>query len=57
MPSWGALVWGAAASAVLALACVRVFQRERRPGVLAAAAIASAVGPFLWNVILRHTGG
>ena len=57
MPSWGALVWGAAASGVLALACVRVFQRERRASVLAAAAIASAVGPFLWNVILRHTGG
>jgi hypothetical protein len=57
MPSWGALVWGAAASGLLALACVRVLQRERRPAVLAGAAVAAMVGPFLWNVILRHTGG
>ena len=57
MPSWGALVWGAAASAVVAVAVVALLQRERRALVLAAAAGSAAAGPFLWNVILRHTGG
>src|SRR5438093_3386004 len=57
MPSWGAVTWGVIASAVLAAVATRFLFRERRPSVLAAAAAAASLGPLLWDLILRHTGG
>jgi len=57
MPGWGALAWGVCASAVVAAAAVGLVLRERRPGVLAAAAASALIGAFCWNLILRHTGG
>jgi len=57
MPSWGAVTWGVVVSAVLAALATRFLLRERRPSVLATAAIAALLGPLLWNLTLRHTGG
>ena len=57
MPTWGATIWGIAASAVLAILAVRFLLRERRPAVILVAALAAALGPLLWDLILRHTGG
>jgi hypothetical protein len=57
MPTWGATIWGVAASAALAAAALRVFLRERRAAVLAVGAAAALLGPLLWDLILRHTGG
>ena len=57
MPGWGAVVWGVLASAVLAILAVRFALRERRASVLATAALAALLGPLLWDLILRHTGG
>jgi hypothetical protein len=51
------MIWGAFASGVVALLLTWFLLRERRNGVLLAVAAASSVAPFLWNVILRHTGG
>jgi hypothetical protein len=45
------------ASGVLALLALRLVLRERRPAVLAAGAVAALLGPLLWDLILRHTGG
>lgn len=57
MPTWGATIWGVVASGVLAVVAVRFLLRDRRPGVLAASAAAAMLGPLLWDLILRHTGG
>src|SRR5207247_9556530 len=57
VPSWGSLAIGVALSALLAAAGVRLALRERRLAVIAAAAIAGLLGPLLWDLILRHTGG
>jgi hypothetical protein len=57
MPSWGAVVWGVIASALLAALGLRFLLRERRPAVLAGGAVAALLGPLLWDLILRHTGG
>lgn len=57
MPSWGALVWGLVASGVLAVAATAFLVRDRRPTVLGTAAAAAVIGPLLWDLILRHTGG
>jgi hypothetical protein len=57
MPGWGAVAWGVAASAALAAVALVVLLRERRPSVLVAGAVAAALGPLLWDLILRHTGG
>ena len=57
MPSWAAVIWGVIASGALATAAVALLQRERRKLVLVTAAIAAALGPLLWDLILRHTGG
>ena len=57
MPSWGAVAFGVAASAVVAVAAVRVLLRERRLDVIVVAGIAAALAPLLWDLILRHTGG
>jgi hypothetical protein len=57
MPTWGATIWGVIASGVLAVIAVRFLLRDRRPAVLAASAAAAVLGPLLWDLILRHTGG
>jgi hypothetical protein len=57
MPTWGATIWGILASAALALIGARLLLRERRPLVLAVTAVAALLGPLLWDLILRHTGG
>jgi hypothetical protein len=51
--SWGTIVYGALLSGLAAAASVAVALRERRPVVLASAALAAVVGPFAWNAILR----
>ena len=50
-------MWGVAASGVLALLLFRFLLRERGRATLAAAALAAMLGPLLWDLILRHTGG
>lgn len=57
MPTWGATTWGVLASAALALLGVWFLLKERRISVLAASAAAALLGPLLWDLILRHTGG
>jgi len=57
VPTWGAVIWGVLASGVLSVAALRLVVRERRPSVLATGAIAAMLGPLLWDLILRHTGG
>lgn len=57
MPSWGAVAYGVALSVLLAVGAVRLLLRERRFAVLAAAGLAAGLGPLLWDLILRHTGG
>ena len=54
--SVGSMLYGAALSAVLALLAVRLIARERRPAVLATAALAGFLMPLCWNAILRVTG-
>lgn len=57
MPSWGATIWGIVASAALAAIVARFIFRERRPTVLLVVAGAALLGPLVWDLILRHTGG
>jgi hypothetical protein len=57
MPTWGATIWGVVASGVVAVVAVRLFLRDRRAAVLAASGAAALLGPLLWDLILRHTGG
>jgi hypothetical protein len=57
MPGWGAVAWGVIASAVLAAVGLRLLLHERRQAVLAGGAVAALLGPLLWDLILRHTGG
>jgi hypothetical protein len=57
MPTWGATIWGVLASAVLAVIGAWFLLRERRPPVLITTASAALLGPLLWDLILRHTGG
>jgi hypothetical protein len=45
------------ASGVLAAVALRLVLRERRLAVLATGALAALLGPLLWDLILRHTGG
>ena len=56
-----ALLWtityGAALSGVVAAVAVAALLRDRRKTAWAAAAVAAAAAPFVWNAILRHTGG
>ena len=57
MPTWWAVVWGVVASGVLAVVLFFFILRARTRGTLAAAAAAAMLGPLLWDLILRHTGG
>lgn len=57
MPTWGAVVWGVAASGVLAVVLCFFILRVRARRTLAAAAVSAMLAPLLWDLILRHTGG
>ncbi|HEY3541332.1 MAG TPA: hypothetical protein VGK79_02215 [Gaiellaceae bacterium] len=57
MPSWGAVIWGVVASGALAALVVAFVLRLRDRTTVALAAVAAALGPLLWDLILRHTGG
>ena len=57
MPSWGAVAYGVALSALVAAIGVALLLRERRRSVLITAAVAAAAAPLAWDLILRHTGG
>ena len=57
MLSWGAIAYGAALSAVLALLLVLFLARERSPVRLVAVAAGAIAGPVAWNAILRVAGG
>ncbi len=55
--SWGSILYGALLSAVAAGLLVFAFKRFRRFDLIAAAALAGALGPLLWNAILHRVGG
>jgi len=57
VPTWGATIWGILASAVVAVLAARLIVRERRLSVLAVVAASALLGPLVWDLILRHTGG
>ena len=57
MISWATILYGAALSALAGAALVYAVRRDRRLDVVAAAALASAAGPFLWNAILHGVEG
>jgi len=50
------MLYGAALSALAAAALVAFAGRDRRPAVLATAALAAFLMPLWWNLILRWTG-
>jgi hypothetical protein len=53
---WSTVGYGAVLSAVLAGVLVALAVRPRRPAVIAAVALASALGPLAWNAILNRLG-
>ncbi|GAC1503345.1 MAG: hypothetical protein NVS2B15_26150 [Pseudarthrobacter sp.] len=53
MLAWTTISYGAALSALIALALVFLAARERRPATLIAVAVGAFAGPFAWNAILR----
>jgi hypothetical protein len=53
--SWTSILYGATLSAVVAGAALAALARPRQPAVIAAGALATAVGPLAWNAILRAT--
>jgi hypothetical protein len=55
MISWGAIVYGAAISSVLAVAFVWLVLRERAAATLAAIVSSAFGAPVAWNAILRAT--
>jgi CHASE2 domain-containing sensor protein len=55
MLSWGVIGYGAALSALVAAVLVALGGRERRPAVLACAAVSALLGAASWNAILRAT--
>jgi len=57
MPSWGAVAFGVVLSGILAAVAIALIFSERKSSVLLAAALSAALGPLLWDLILRHTGG
>ena len=57
MPTWGATIWGVLASAALASIGIWFLLKERRISVLLTGSTAALLGPLLWDLILRHTGG
>ena len=57
MPGWGSVVWGVLVSGLVGAALVRWALIERRASVIGTAAAAAMLGPLLWDLVLRHTGG
>ena len=57
MPSWSAVAYGIVVTAVVAFLALRLLLHERRRDVLVVGALAAGIGPLLWDLILRHTGG
>lgn len=55
MIEWGTSVYGAALSAVIAVAAVILVFRELRPLPLALVAVTAAAAPIAWNAVLRST--
>ncbi|MTD59610.1 hypothetical protein GKO32_37330 [Amycolatopsis sp. RM579] len=55
MLSWGAIAYGAALSAIVAVVLALLAARERRPVTLAVVAVGAIAGPVAWNAILRST--
>jgi hypothetical protein len=55
MLPWGAIAYGAALSALLAVALVALAAGQRRPSVLLTIALGAVAGPVAWNAILRAT--
>ncbi len=56
MITWGTIVYGAAVSAVFALAAVFLLGRERGQFTLGLVVVASVAGPVGWNAILHSAG-
>jgi hypothetical protein len=52
--SWGQIFYGAALTTVIAAVVLVFLKRERNPGVLIPALVASFVGPLTWNAILHR---
>jgi hypothetical protein len=57
MPSWGAVAFGVVLSGLLTGVAMALIFSERSPSVLIASGLSAALGPLLWDLILRHTGG
>jgi hypothetical protein len=57
MLAWWSIAYGAALSGLAAAIAVAFGLRARRRAVLVRSALAGAVGPLAWNLILHHTGG
>jgi hypothetical protein len=55
MLSWASILYGAALSAVVAGAALTALARPRQPAVILTGMLATAVGPLVWNAILRAT--
>lgn len=53
MIGWGAILFGAVLSAVVALAAVFVVARERSPRTLLVVAVTALAGPIAWNAVLH----
>jgi hypothetical protein len=56
MPTWCAVAWGIAASALLALLGVRFLLGERRLGVLVASAASALVAPLGFGPLRADPG-
>jgi hypothetical protein len=54
--SWGTILYGAALSAILAVAAVFLIAGERKPLVLALVALSAILGPLGWNAVLHSAG-
>ena len=52
--SWETIFYGALLSAIAAALLVFAVRRDRRLDLLAAAAVAGALGPLFWNAILHR---
>ena len=57
MLSWWSIAYGAVLSGIAAVIAVAFVVRMRERAVLVTSAIAGTAGPFVWNLILHHTGG
>lgn len=57
MISWSSVIYGAVLSALFAAVLVFLIGRERRVGVIAAAAAGAIAGPVAWNAILIAVDG